>query len=258
MPPRETAVGVLAAAVARLEARPMPARIAGATALLFDAVGREMPFGKRLVFANRWLFGPLVERQLAASPSTDATIRTTTAPTMFEGSVKDNVLPARARAVVNFRILPGDSIRGVLEHVRSVVADPRVTVRPVPAFGLAEPSPVSSTSSPAYTALVRTIRQIFPTAVVAPFLTVGATDARHYAPLTRNVYRFLPMRVTPSDLPRVHGTDERIAVEDYAQAVRFYAQLIRNVAMDGGDRSSVVGGRWSVVEGASSSVTGRK
>ena len=89
-----------------------------------------MSFGRRVLFANRWLFDPLIERQLAESPTTDATLRTTTAVTMLEGSPKDNVLPARARAVVNFRILPGDSVSGVLEHVRRVIDDPRVEIRP--------------------------------------------------------------------------------------------------------------------------------
>ena len=228
MPPRSTAVGVLSRAVTRLEEHPLPGEIRGATGLLFDYAGPEMPFGMRLAFANRWLFGPLIERQLAASPSTDATLRTTTAATMFEGSARDNVLPARARAVVNFRILPGDSVAGVLEHVREVVDDPRVEAR---ALGFAsEPSPVSSTESEAWRVLQRSIRQVFPDAVVAPYLVVGATDARYFHGLSESVYRFLPLRMTGEDLERMHGTDERVGVADYARAVRFYAQLLRNGA----------------------------
>ncbi|HEV2147832.1 MAG TPA: M20 family peptidase [Longimicrobiaceae bacterium] len=228
MPPRQTAVGILARAVSRLEENPLPSGIRGATGLLFDYAGPEMPFGMRLLFANRWLFGPLVERQLAAKPATDATLRTTTAATVFQGGTKDNVLPSQARAVVNFRILPGDSIAGVLEHVRRTVDDPRVEVR---AKGFAsEPSPVSSTESAGWKVLQRSIRQTFPDAVVAPYLVVGATDARYYAGLSESVYRFLPVRLTAADLARMHGTDERVGVADYATAVRFYAQLLRNGA----------------------------
>jgi len=228
MPPRSTAVGTLARAVARLEEHPLPGGIRGATELLFDHAGPEMPFGMRLVFANRWLFGPLVERQLAAAPSTDATLRTTTAATVIRGGTQDNVLPSSARAVVNFRILPGDSIAGVLAHVREVVDDPRVQVRTA-GFG-SEPSPVSGTETAGFRAIRRSIRQTFPDAVVAPYLVVGATDARHFHGLSPHVYRFLPVRVTARDLERMHGTDERVAVADYAAAVRFYAQLLRNGA----------------------------
>jgi carboxypeptidase PM20D1 len=65
---------------------------------------------------------------------------------------------------------------------------------------------------------------------VAPSQVTGATDARHYAGLSDNIYRFAPFVVRPEDLKRIHGTDERISVEHYAQCVRFYHQLIINSA----------------------------
>jgi carboxypeptidase PM20D1 len=114
MPPRETAVGALARAIERLEEHQMPERLDGPTRLMLEQLGPEFPYVQRMAVANLWLFGPLVERQLAAAPSTNASIRTTTAPTIFQAGVKDNVLPASARAVVNFRILPGDSVGSVL------------------------------------------------------------------------------------------------------------------------------------------------
>ena len=95
----------------------MPAALDGPAALLFDRLGPEMPFWSRLPLANRWLFGGLIVGQLEKSPTTNAILRTTTAATIFEGGVKDNVLPAHARAVVNFRIKPGDTVEDVLAHV---------------------------------------------------------------------------------------------------------------------------------------------
>jgi carboxypeptidase PM20D1 len=228
MPPRHTAAGVLARAITRLEAHPLPGGVRGATAALFDAIGPEMSFGGRVIFANRWLFDPLIVRKLAGSPSTDATLRTTTAVTVLEGSPKDNVLPARARAVVNFRILPGDSVAGVLEHVRRVVDDPRVEIRPDP--GAVEPSPVSPASGEAWGRIVETIRQTYPDAVVAPYLVLGATDSRYFRDLTPNVYRFAAIRIDDADLKRIHGVNERVAVAAYLEGVRFLAQLIRNTA----------------------------
>lgn len=145
---------------------------------------------------------------------------------MIEGSPKNNVLPTQARAVVNFRIMPGDSVEEILTHVVNVVDDPTVHVRLV-GF-TTEPSPVSSTDSANWYLLQQTIRQTFPDVIVAPYLTIGATDARYYAPLTHEIYRFGPIRLSPDELTLPHGTDERLPVADYAKAVAFYAQLIKN------------------------------
>jgi carboxypeptidase PM20D1 len=228
MPPRSTAAGILARAITRLEADPFPGGIRDATAQLLDRIGREMPFGMRLAVANRWLFGGLIEWQLGADPSSDATLRTTTAVTMLEGSPKDNVLPSRARAVVNFRIIPGERVGDVVARVRRVIDDPRVEVRVLPGAG--DPSPISPTNGEEWAALERTIRQLYPDAVVAPYLVLGATDSRHLRALTPNIYRFTAGRLGADDLARVHGTNERVAVAEYLHAIRFAAQLLRNVA----------------------------
>ncbi|MBC7789117.1 MAG: M20 family peptidase [Anaerolineae bacterium] len=230
MPPTQTAVGVLSAAIVKLEEHTMPASIAGASASMFKALAPEMPLVQRSIFANLWLFEPLVLRQLAASPASNAMIRTTTAATMFEGSVKENVLPIRARAIVNFRLLPGDDVDDVIEHVTEVVADQRVKISVSPRSGAWNASPVSRTDGPMYEALARSVREVFPLAVVAPFLVVGATDARHFAAISPNTYRFLPLLIGPADLSRLHGTNERISVASYELMIRFYAGLIRNVA----------------------------
>jgi carboxypeptidase PM20D1 len=226
VPPPSTAIGVLARAVRALEERPMPGRLEGVARQTFEFLGPEMALPHRAAFANLWLSGPLVRRLLAASPGSNAVLRTTTAVTLIQGGVKENVLPGSARAVVNFRILPGDSIAAVLQHVRSTAADPQVAVAPLP--GGSEPSPVSSPEAPAFALVQRAVRQVLPEAVVAPSLVVGATDARHYQALSPNVYRFMPVLVGREDLARFHGKDERISLEDYARCVRFYRQLFRN------------------------------
>ena len=229
MPPPSTAVGILSEAVNKLEEGQMPGEIKGAVAQMFDYIGPEMPLGKKLLFANLWLFEPLVVRQLSAAPGTNAALRTTTAATMIEGGVKENVLPTRAQAVVNFRILPGDSIEGVIAHVRDTVADPRVEVSRYGVSGF-EPSGISDVNNSNFQALQRTIAQVFPEVVVAPGQVLGGTDSRHYGKLSNNIYRFLPHRYVAEDLVRPHGTNERISIEDYARSVRFYHQLIRNTA----------------------------
>jgi carboxypeptidase PM20D1 len=226
MPPPHTAVGRVARAVARLEAHPMPAGLDGPASEMFDRLIPEMTIPMRLVLANRWLFGPIVLGQLTGKPSSNATVRTTTAATMFEGSDQENVLPEQARAVVNFRIHPRDSVAAVLEHVETVIDDPLVEVRTHGGFR-SEPSPVSRVDGPGYAAIERSIRTAFPEVVVAPTLLVGATDSRHYTEVARDIYRFNPAWLGPDDIERIHGTNERIGVENMGRAVRFYVAVLR-------------------------------
>ena len=225
MPPPHTSIGVVSAAIAKLERTQMPANIGAAMGKSFAFIGPEMPFGQRLIFANLWLFSPLVERVMASSPQTNAAIRTTTAPTIVNGGVKENILPASARAVVNFRILPGDTVRGVVEHVQRTIDDSKVVVRILGEGD--DPSPVSDPDDPAFADVARAIRATFPGTLVTPFLTLGATDARYYSDISPNVLRFVPMRMRPDDLARVHGTNERIAVNDYVGMIRFYIELLK-------------------------------
>ena len=229
LPPRQTAVGILSAAVARLENMQMAARLEGPTRQLFDRIGPRFPTMRRAVFANLWLTAPLVLSTLEESPTTNAMVRTTTAPTIFQAGTKDNVLPSHARAVINFRILPGDTVASVAEHVRHAVNDSRVEVKIVGRFS-AEPSAVSSTDSKSFRTLERTIRSVVPDAIVAPYLVVVVTDARYYSGLTRNVFRFLPLRLTLRDLERMHGINERIGIREYEGAIRTYRQLVVEAA----------------------------
>jgi carboxypeptidase PM20D1 len=182
-----------------------------------------------LLFANLWLTRGLVTAALTQTPTTGAMVRTTTAATIFQAGTKDNVLPSDARAVINFRILPGDTVATVVEHVRRVIDDPRVDVRVAGRFS-AEPSAVSSSASASFQRLERTILRVHPDAIVAPYLVVVGTDSRYFADLGENVFRFLPVRVTAEDLERIHGADERIAVSNYEGAIRLYRQLILDAA----------------------------
>jgi carboxypeptidase PM20D1 len=225
MPPPHTSIGVLSAAIEKLESHQMPPNIGAAMGKSFAHLGPEMPFGLRVVFANLWLFAPLVERQMEGSPQSNAAIRTTTAPTIFDGGVKDNILPVSARAVVNFRILPGDTVDKVLDHIRRTVDDPAVEVRAL--GGGDDPSPLSDPDAAAFTQVARAIRATFPGTLVTPFLSLGATDARYYTVISPNVYRFAPMRMRAEDLARIHGTNERIAIDDYVGMIRFYVELLK-------------------------------
>jgi carboxypeptidase PM20D1 len=226
MPPAPggSAIGMLSAGLARLDAHPLPGGIQGAAAEMFAAIAPELPFAQRLALSNLWLFRPLLEPMLAKAPATNAMMRTTTALTIFNAGNKDNVLPGRADAVVNFRVLPGDTAESVTAHVRRVVADERIEIQPVsPPI---EPSAVSSPAADSYKLIERTIREVFPDAMVSPGLVLQGTDSRYFGAVADQVYRFMPIRFKPEDLPRLHGNDERIAVDQLADMVRFYHRLL--------------------------------
>ncbi len=230
MPPRSTAVGKLARAIHRLETNQMPAMLKSPVTEMFEFLAPEVSFGTRMVLANRWLLGPVLLSHLEKNRATNALIRTTTAPTIVDGGVKENVLPCKAMGIVNFRILPGDSTDKVIEHVRNTINDPDITIQKV-GEEPSEPSLVSDSDSASFATLLQTVQQIFPDAVVAPSLVIVRTDSRRYTSITENSYRFIPVRMAPEDLARIHGTDERIAVDNYVEIIRFYIRLLRNTAV---------------------------
>lgn len=223
-PERETAISVLAKAIAQLEANPQPAHI-DAVMPMFRSLGAALPFSQQLVFANQWLFGGVLKNKLEASPSTNATIRTTLAATMIKGGVKENILPRTAQALVNIRLLPGDTIAEVCERVRKIIGDERVKLQAKEGCAW-EASPVSPIDGPAFESLELTIRQVFDSVPVTPYVVLGATDSRHYADLCPQVYRFTPYLVDSTDLKRMHGVDERISLDSLSSMVQFYRLLI--------------------------------
>ncbi|MBE7941073.1 MULTISPECIES: M20 family peptidase [Ramlibacter] len=219
------AISVMSAALRRLDDQQMPAAVRGVAREMFETVAPEMGGLQRVALSNLWLFGPLVQAQLEKAPSTNAMLRTTTALTGVQAGSRANVLPGLAEATVNFRLLPGDTRDAVLQHVRQVAGE-RVELQPAP--GSSDASPVSPTASTSYQLVSRTLRSLFPDTVVAPGLMVGATDSRHLADISDHIYRFSPVRAKPEDLARFHGTNERIAVQNLVELVRFYHLLLTN------------------------------
>ncbi len=228
MPPPETAVSVLSSAIEKLQHHPFPAKVNGATKQLFNYIGPEMSPLYKVLFANLWLTKGVLTRQLSQDPPANATIRTTVAPTIISGGIKDNVLPAQAKATVNFRILPGETTASVKAYVKELIDDERIEISEVNAAFAKDPSPVSPTDAFGFTVIQRTIQEIFPAVIVAPGLVIAGTDSRHYASVTENIYRFMPVRINKAELSRIHGANERISAVNYKQMIRFYRQLIIN------------------------------
>lgn len=224
MPPPHTAVGRVAAAVKAIEDNPMPTRL-GPQREFFEVLASVSRGPRRWMLSRLEITGKLIERLLTRSHETNALIRTTAAATVIRGGVKSNVLPQEASAIVNFRILPGDTATGVIDHVRSVVGD-EVRVRAIDFGKSSDPAPPSSTDTEGFHLIASTVGEVFPRATPTPWILLGATDSRYFTPIADGVYRFAPFQVTTEDLGRVHGTGERVRVADAAAAVSFYRTLL--------------------------------
>ncbi|MBL8548660.1 MAG: M20 family peptidase [Hyphomonadaceae bacterium] len=227
MPGADTAAERLARAILALRSHPFPGSLDdGPAPLMLEALAPKLPLMTRAAIANRWAFGGVLTSRMAALPSGNALLRTTIAPTMIDGGAKENVLPQEMHAIVNLRLHPRDSVESALAHLRGSVAGIEgVTIEPSGTPN--NPSPVSSTTSDSYALIASAAAAHAPeSAPVAPMLVLGATDSRHYVPIAENVYRYAPVWFREEDTRRVHGTGERMSVENIGRMVGFYAQVI--------------------------------
>lgn len=262
MPPKNSNIGILAQAITKLEANPFPYRITQTVRDQMRFMGPELPEKTQeilveIVYGDEvkgqdadayhfvkhghtncptagWHSVPDSEEQfykyMLSGPQTTAMLHTTTAVTMFNGGVKENVLPPFATAVVNFRILQGETVQSVIEYVKQVVNDPRVQVTDISAS--IDPSPISDPYGTEYKLIEKSIRQTWdlPGLVVAPYLVIGGTDSKFFhASIAKNVYRFTAVRVeSAADTARWHGVNERVLVDEYANSIRFFHNFIAN------------------------------
>ena len=234
MPPPTTTLGTLSRAVVALEDNQMPASLSGAAGYFFDTIARDMPFVQKMMFANLWLFEGILLDQLVKNNVTSAMVRSTTAPTIIKGGMKENVLPSQAQALVNFRIIPGDTPEDVIEHARKTINDSEITVTKYEGSGT-YPSPVASVDSVSYQIIRNTIHQVFPGIASAPGLMIAGSDTKHYVPISDNNYRFAPITIGSEDVAGIHGINERVQVAGYVKMIPYYVRLMENAASAGGE-----------------------
>ncbi|MEQ1816967.1 MAG: M20/M25/M40 family metallo-hydrolase [Terricaulis sp.] len=231
MPPPETAVSLVSEAVVRIHDMPIEQRLEGGPAIdMMRALAPEISFTNRMAVSNEWLFGPLLRQRMAQDRTARALMGTTVAPTMINGGVRANVLPAEATAMINYRLHPRDTAASILERARAEVAD----MQGVDLEWAEEPrdaTTTSSTTSTSYALLAALSRNVMPNVPVAPGLVLAGTDSRHYSEVAENVYRFQPMMFTTDDLAGIHGTNEHLSFENIERTVRFYIGLMEAGAM---------------------------
>ncbi len=224
-PPKETPVTLLATAVKKLnESKQFKMKMTSPVKALFDHV---TPYSKnffiRLIFANMWLFKPLISLIAKLSGGElKAMFKTTLAFTVSEGSKAYNVLPNNAKVGINIRLRPDESSDMIINRIKKIINNPDITVIPIQR---SEPTPMSKMDE-AYQLLEQTILNNWEHTIVSPYLMVATTDSRHYHAICDHVYKFAPMDVSKNDLGRMHSDDERMTKQNVINSVKFYIRLL--------------------------------
>ena len=224
-PKPHTPVGVLAAACKKVEDHPFKAHIEGPAAKMFDTLGRYSSLLYRVIFANMWCFGWVIDLLGRRSGGEmNALVRTTSAFTQMEGSSARNVIPPEAKMVANMRLNPHDSVASALAYLKKTVDHKDVEITVLESF---EPSPISEVDCPAWDKVAYAVANTWKGCIVAPYLMVQCSDSRHYGKISNHVYRFSAMDMTAEERATIHGNNERIRVESVAKAVEFYIRLMK-------------------------------
>ncbi len=226
-PSNDMAIVRLAKAIENVVGHPFASGLDDVQRRKLTVLAPYTPFSTRMVLANMWLFGGYAESNMASKPDGAARLHTTISPTILAAGIKDNVIPPDASVTINFRLHARDRIETVIAHVKAAVGDRKVDVVPL-SETRSNASKVADLDGPAGVYLVREIQSTWPFPV-APDTTTGATDSRHFLPLSDAVFRLSPFRIGPEDLGRVHGTNERTSVADLANGVTFYMRLMKDL-----------------------------
>ena len=224
-PKPNSPIPTLARAVNRLEKHPFKMKLNRPAALMFDTLGRHSTFLYRLIFANLWCFGWVIDL-LGRSSGGDmnALVRTTVAFTQMEGSAARNVLPTEAAVVSNMRLNPEDNVASAKAYLEKTVNDPSVCVTVLESF---EPSRISQTNCPAWDTVAAAVSETWSGCIVTPYLMVQCSDSRHWGRISDKVYRFSAMDLTSQERASIHGNNETIRLETIGKAVEFYIRLMK-------------------------------
>ena len=224
-PAPHTPIGKLSAACARIENRPFKAHFTKPALEMFDTLGRHSTFLYRMIFANLWCFGWVLDLLCKKQGGElNALLRTTVAFTQMQGSKAPNVIPPSAVMVANLRLNPHDSVRSALMKIRDTIKDKDISLKVLQSF---EPSPISRTDCEGWQRISRAVADTWKGCLVAPYLMVQCSDSRHYRDLSDRVYRFSAMDLTKADRGTIHGNNEHIRLETACRAVEFFIRVMK-------------------------------
>lgn len=225
MPPEKSSLIYAAEIIERLNENQMPAGIITPIASFLKNIGGEMGFFSRMAIANQWLLSPLLINTFKKSPSSNALIRTTTAVTMAKGSDAPNVLASVAEITVNFRILPGDQVSDVMEHVRKLCEGYDVDIEVI---SDREPSAISPENVRGFEIIKENIAQLYPEAIVSSYITIGGTDAYKYQIVSDHIYRILPIELNLYEQRAIHNENEYISFDNFGKMLWYFKEMMKN------------------------------
>ena len=224
-PPAHTALGVLSKAICRIEKHPYKAKMPSFIYDMLNIVGKDVKsFPLRLITCNMWLFRPLISYVMGKIPAAASVVRTCTAVTMCSASTAPNVLPQRARAVLNMRLMPGVSVQDAMMRLKKIIRDDRVNLKVLKAN---EAPPVSSAETDTYKLAAKLLGEGCSDRTVAPYIVMGATDSRYYSRVCDEIYRISPFETEVSLLLTTHCTNERLPVKSISTAIKFFRDFIQ-------------------------------
>ena len=225
-PKPHTPVGILARACTKVEGHPFKMHLTKPVAEMFDTLGRHSTFLYRMIFANLWCFGWVLDLLGKSSGGEiNALLRTTVAFTQMEGSSARNVIPPEAKMVSNMRLNPADSVESALNYLRKTVGDETVEITALESF---EPSRISRTDCEGWDKVSAAVASTWPGCIVSPYLMVQCSDSRHYGVISDKVYRFSAMDLTSEERATIHGNNERVRLDGLCKAVEFYIRLMKS------------------------------
>ena len=224
-PKPHTPVGVLSKACTKIENNPFKCHITKPVKEMFDTLGRQSTFLYRMIFANLWIFSPVLALLgKIQGGEMNALLRTTVAFTQMKGSDAANVIPPDAFMVSNIRLNPADTIDSALAHLKKTINDDSIELSVISGMN---PSRISQSNCEAYDKVAKAVASTWKGCLVSPYLMVQCSDSRHYGRISDKVYRFSAMDLTSEERATIHGNNERIRVECANKAVEFYIRLIK-------------------------------
>lgn len=215
----------LSAACTKIENHPAKFQITKPVAEMFDTLGRHSSFVYRMIFANMWCFGWVLNLICKKSGGElNALLRTTVAFTQTQGSSASNVIPPEATMVSNIRLNPLDTMDSEIEYLKKVIGNDKIQVTALRGMN---PSHISRTDVPGYKIVKDAVAGTWKGCLVAPYLMVQCSDSRHYDKISDRVYRFSAMDLTAEERVTIHGNNERIRVETVGRAVEFFIRIMK-------------------------------